>query len=93
MTLEPVVAKLEKFILYETHSFLYVVGCDKRQREYRVLKLDRKVRQKSRAGTIRSAGIVAEAPRHNSGGCYIQSCVWPIRRSPTVLNPVFPFPR
>ena len=42
-TLEPVVAKLEKFILYETTSFLYVVGCDKRQCEYRVLKLDRRV--------------------------------------------------
>lgn len=45
LTLEPVVSKLEKFILYETHSFLYIVGCDKRQREYRVIKLDRKVSQ------------------------------------------------
>jgi len=43
-TLEPVVSKLEKFIIYETTSFLYVVGCDKRQIEYRVLKLDRRVR-------------------------------------------------
>ena len=42
-TLEPVVSKLEKFIIYETTSFLYVVGCDKRQIEYRVLKIDRRV--------------------------------------------------
>jgi hypothetical protein len=42
-TLEPVSSKLEKFILYETVSYLYVVGCDKRQMEYRVIKLDRKV--------------------------------------------------
>ena len=42
-TLEPVISKLEKFILYETASYLYIVGCDKRQLEYRVLKLDRKV--------------------------------------------------
>jgi hypothetical protein len=43
-TLEPVVSKLERFILYETTSYLYVVGCDKRQSEYRVLKLDRRVK-------------------------------------------------
>lgn len=42
-TLEPVVSRLEKFILYETHSYFYIVGSDKRQREYRVIKLDRKV--------------------------------------------------
>jgi predicted RNase H-related nuclease YkuK (DUF458 family) len=45
MTLEPVVSRLEKFILYETHSYFYIVGSDKRQREYRVIKLDRKVIQ------------------------------------------------
>ena len=42
-TLEPVVSKLEKFILYQTHSHMYIVGCDKRQVEYRVLKLDRAI--------------------------------------------------
>jgi|MDSY01.2.fsa_nt_gb hypothetical protein len=45
MTLEPVISKLEKFIVYETHDFLYVVGCDKRQTEYRILKLHRVVDQ------------------------------------------------
>ena len=39
VTLEPVVSKLEKFILYQTHSHMYVVGCDKRQVAYRVLKV------------------------------------------------------
>jgi len=43
LTLEPVISKLEKFILYETQSYLYIVGCDKRQTEYRVIKLDRQV--------------------------------------------------
>jgi len=43
LTLEPVISKLEKFIIYETHAFIYVVGCDKRQLQYRVIKLDRKV--------------------------------------------------
>lgn len=43
MSLEPVISKLEKFIIYETHAFIYVVGCDKRQLHYRVMKLDRKV--------------------------------------------------
>ena len=43
MTLEPVLSKLEKFILYETQAFMYVVGCDKLQVEYRMLKLDRQV--------------------------------------------------
>eukprot|EP00618_Florenciella_parvula_P009188 CAMPEP_0119495400 /NCGR_PEP_ID=MMETSP1344-20130328/19048_1 /TAXON_ID=236787 /ORGANISM="Florenciella parvula, Strain CCMP2471" /LENGTH=84 /DNA_ID=CAMNT_0007530981 /DNA_START=52 /DNA_END=302 /DNA_ORIENTATION=- len=43
MTLEPVISKLEKFILYETQSYMYVVGCDKLQSEYRMLKLDRKI--------------------------------------------------
>ena len=41
MTIEPVISKLEKFILYETQSYMYLVGCDKRQSEYRMLKLDR----------------------------------------------------
>ena len=44
MTIEPVISKLEKFILYETQSYMYLVGCDKRQSEYRMLKLDRCVR-------------------------------------------------
>lgn len=46
LTLEPVISKLEKFILYETQSYLYIVGCDKRQIEYRVIKLDRQVMRK-----------------------------------------------
>ena len=45
MTLEPGISKREKFIVYETHDFLYVVGCDKRQTEYRILKLHRAVEQ------------------------------------------------
>jgi hypothetical protein len=45
MTLEPVISKLEKFIVYETQENLYVVGCDKRQTEYRILKLHRTVEQ------------------------------------------------
>jgi len=52
LTLEPLISKLEKFILYETHSYLYVVGCDKRQTEYRVIKLDRQVEQPSRLDEI-----------------------------------------
>jgi hypothetical protein len=34
-TLEPVVSKLEEFVLYETHSHMYLVGCDKLQSQYR----------------------------------------------------------
>jgi hypothetical protein len=52
LTLEPVVSKLEKFILYETYSYIYIVGCDKRQTEYRVIKLDRQVEKPSRLDTI-----------------------------------------
>lgn len=40
-TIEPVVSKLEKFILYETAAFLLLVGGDKKQSCYRVMRLDR----------------------------------------------------
>ena len=36
---EPVCSGLEKFVLYQTYSHLYIVGCDKRQASYRVLKI------------------------------------------------------
>ncbi|CAM9202166.1 unnamed protein product, partial [Chrysoparadoxa australica] len=38
-TLEPVVSKLERFVLYESQPLLYLVGCDKLQTQYRVLKI------------------------------------------------------
>ena len=77
-TLEPVVAKLEKFILYETTSFLYVVGCDKRQCEYRVLKLDRRV-------SLHVQGIHAN---HGLGTERTPSCVRcvVIARSPVLVS-------
>jgi hypothetical protein len=34
-TLEPVVSKMERFVLYETHAHMYLVGCDKLQSQYR----------------------------------------------------------
>ncbi|CAM9514219.1 unnamed protein product [Discosporangium mesarthrocarpum] len=42
-TLEPVVSKLEGFVLYETTSHLYLTACDKLETQYRVLKIDRRV--------------------------------------------------
>lgn len=42
-TLEPVVSKLERFVLYETTSHLYVTASDKLETQYRVLKIDRRV--------------------------------------------------
>ncbi|CAM9112844.1 unnamed protein product [Choristocarpus tenellus] len=42
-TLEPVVSKLERFVLYETTSHLYLTACDKLETQYRVLKIDRGV--------------------------------------------------
>lgn len=42
-TLEPVVSKLERFVLYETTSHLYLTASDKRETQYRVLKIDRRV--------------------------------------------------
>ena len=35
---EPTCAGLEKFVIYETQQHLYVVGCDRQQQKYRVLK-------------------------------------------------------
>ena len=34
-TLEPVVSKLERFVLYETQPHMYLVGCDKLESQYR----------------------------------------------------------
>ncbi|CAM9094825.1 unnamed protein product [Laminaria digitata] len=42
-TLEPVVSKLERFVLYETTSHFYLTASDKRETQYRVLKIDRRV--------------------------------------------------
>lgn len=42
-TLEPVVSKLERFVLYQTTSHLYVTASDKLETQYRVLKIDRRV--------------------------------------------------
>ncbi|CAB1096112.1 unnamed protein product [Ectocarpus sp. CCAP 1310/34] len=42
-TLEPVVSKLERFVLYETSSHLYLTASDRSETTYRVLKLDRRV--------------------------------------------------
>lgn len=42
-TLEPVVSKLENFILYETTSHLYVTASDNLGTQYRVLKIDRRI--------------------------------------------------
>jgi hypothetical protein len=41
VTLEPVVSKLERFVLYETLPYMYLVACDKLQSQYRLLKIDR----------------------------------------------------
>lgn len=42
-TLEPVVSKLERFVLYETTSHLYITASDKMETQYRVLKIDRRI--------------------------------------------------
>ena len=39
---EPTCAGLEKFVIYETQQHLYVVGCDRQQQKYRVLKVLRR---------------------------------------------------
>ena len=39
LSCEPTCSGLEKFVLYQTMSHLYIVGCDKRQASYRVLKI------------------------------------------------------
>ena len=39
---EPTCAGLEKFVIYETQQHLYVVGCDRQQLKYRVLKVLRR---------------------------------------------------
>lgn len=41
LSCEPVCCGLEKFVLYQTMSHIYIVGCDKRQASYRVLKIMR----------------------------------------------------
>jgi hypothetical protein len=42
-SVKPVSIKLESISLYETKSHMYIVGCDKAKRRFRVLKLDRTV--------------------------------------------------
>ena len=39
---EPTCAGLERFVIYETQQHLYVVGCDRQQLKYRVLKVLRR---------------------------------------------------
>ena len=41
--LEPVISKLEQFLLYETISHFYLVGFDEDETTFRVLKIDRRV--------------------------------------------------
>lgn len=42
-TLEPVVSKLERFVLYETTSHMYLTASDALETQYRVLKIDRRI--------------------------------------------------
>jgi hypothetical protein len=46
-SLEPYVAKLERFELFSTNQCYYLVGCNKQNTAYRVLKMDRTMIERS----------------------------------------------
>lgn len=39
----PLISRLEKFVLYETHSHFYLIGHDLLETSYRVIKIDRRI--------------------------------------------------
>ena len=54
-SLDPYIGKLERFELFSTNQCYYLVGCDKLQTAYRVLKMDR---------TLIERPEVADFPQH-----------------------------
>ena len=42
-TLQPLVTCFDKYVLYETASFYYLIGCDANETQYRILKLNRSI--------------------------------------------------
>ena len=40
-SLQPLVTCFDKYVLYETASFYYLIGCDSNETQYRILKLNR----------------------------------------------------
>jgi len=71
LSCEPVAAGLEKFVLYQTTSHLYIVGCDKRQSSYRVLKvLRREVGPNTTLGDVCTEDFCAYAAARSSSRPY-----------------------
>lgn len=42
-TLQPLVTCFDKYVLYESASFYYLIGCDANETQYRILKLNRNI--------------------------------------------------
>lgn len=42
---EPLISKMEKYVLFETATYFYLLGCDALDTSYKLLKLDRCVKQ------------------------------------------------
>lgn len=69
-SLEPYVEKLERFELFSTNQCYYLVGCNKQNTTYRVLKMDRTLIERppeAAGGGGRRHGIgatAASSPRH-----------------------------
>jgi hypothetical protein len=56
-TVEPYVGKLERFELFSTNQCYYLVGCNKQNTAYRVLKMDRTLIERPAAATATAPAV------------------------------------
>ena len=56
-TLEPYIARLEKFELFSTLQCYYLVACDKHSTGYRIMKMDRTLIEKSLNSSVTGNGV------------------------------------
>jgi hypothetical protein len=60
-TIEPYVGKLERFELFSTNQCYYLVGCNKQNTAYRVLKMDRTLIERPAAATSTAPTVGSNA--------------------------------